>query len=562
MEKKPLKWKRTSPTLHLLLLGVIFLLAGAGYFAIIWSGDLRGYEASKLVAGRSLCLLLLVFVIFFWLTRKQRFRGEMMILTAAVFLFAVGGLMQFRLFADPEYGARGKEKTLERREKAQAIRLYNIKTAYDDEKKAFMFGKADAVPKEPVGQPEEKPRSLFSVLLSTETFNPLVGMLALVIGFLIFKDDAWLLWLQKHTVLVGIATSAVMFVLVLLYSFFGKDGKLFGQTPWEGMKILFLLSFAGILADTYRRLRQTRWGVPPFRYLIPFALIAIMPVISFFLLKDFGQLLVFFGVYVMLYIIAVRNQAKLFYAIVLLLGVFLTFAVGSKITTGSSIPRYMQLRFHAWTDMWNPPSTDVAWWRSYINDYVETLKKNKKPVPDLNDPEELQKVSREVWKDKTLQYSQGLFGINNGKVVGEGLGLGYPETVPVSDSDYIYAAIGEELGMVGSLAVLLALAVIVFAGTTISIGAPDMFTKLLAAGLTSFVAFQAIVNIGGVLRVLPMTGITLPFVSHGGWSLITSFAMLGILLAISHRNALSYQAGQPQKTQKEAESLPEFLPVR
>ena len=136
MEKNPLKWKRTSPTLHLLLLGVIFLLAGAGYFAIIWSGDLRGYEASKLVAARYLCLLLPVFVIFFWLTRKQRFRGEMMILTAAIFLFAVGGLMQFRLFADPEYGARGTAKSLERREKAQAVRLYNIQTAYDDEKKA------------------------------------------------------------------------------------------------------------------------------------------------------------------------------------------------------------------------------------------------------------------------------------------------------------------------------------------------------------------------------------------------------------------------------------------
>src|SRR5262249_13241772 len=160
------------------------------------SGDLRGYEASKLVAARYLFLLIPFFFIFFWLTRKQRFRGEMMILTAAVFLFAIGALMQFRLFADPEYGARGKTKSLERREKAQAIRLYNIKTAYDDEKKAFMFGKADAVPKEPANQTEEKPRSLFSILFSTETFNPLIGMLALVIGFLIFKDDGWLLWLQ------------------------------------------------------------------------------------------------------------------------------------------------------------------------------------------------------------------------------------------------------------------------------------------------------------------------------------------------------------------------------
>jgi hypothetical protein len=170
--------------LHLLLLGVIFLLAGVGYFSIIWSGDLRGYEASKLVAARYLFLLIPFFLIFFWLTRKQRFRGEMMILTAAVFLFAIGALMQFRLFADPEYGARGKTKSLERREKAQAIRLYNIQTAYDDEKKAFMFGKADAVPKEPANQTEEKPRSLFSILFSTETLNPLLGMLALVVGFL------------------------------------------------------------------------------------------------------------------------------------------------------------------------------------------------------------------------------------------------------------------------------------------------------------------------------------------------------------------------------------------
>jgi cell division protein FtsW (lipid II flippase) len=100
---------------------------------------------------------------------------------------------------------------------------------------------------------------------------------------------------------------------------------------------------------------------------------------------------------------------------------------------------------------------------------------------------------------------------------------------------------------------LIGLCALVFAGTTISIAATDMFTKLLAAGLTAFTGFQAIVNMGGVLRVLPMTGITLPFVSHGGWSLITSFAMLGILLAISHRNAA------PQPIEKKA---PQFVPVR
>ena len=80
-----------------------------------------------------------------------------------------------------------------------------------------------------------------------------------------------------------------------------------------------------------------------------------------------------------------------------------------------------------------------------------------------------------------------------------------------------------------------------------------MYTKLLAAGFTAFIGFQAIVNVGGVLRFLPMTGITLPFVSHGGWSLITSFAMLGILLALSHRNNVARPVTEAQ---------PQFVPVR
>jgi cell division protein FtsW (lipid II flippase) len=84
--------------------------------------------------------------------------------------------------------------------------------------------------------------------------------------------------------------------------------------------------------------------------------------------------------------------------------------------------------------------------------------------------------------------------------------------------------------------IILAFIIIVIAGMRTAIEARDMFTKLIAAGITAFLGFQALVNIGGVLRMLPMTGITLPFVSHGGWSLITSFFMLGMLMAISHRN--------------------------
>ena len=112
------------------------------------------------------------------------------------------------------------------------------------------------------------------------------------------------------------------------------------------------------------------------------------------------------------------------------------------------------------------------------------------------------------------------------------------ELIPEAETDYVYAALGEELGVVGGLLIFIALIIFVNAGIRTALDARDMFSKLCAAGLTAFIGFQALVNIGGITRALPMTGITLPFVSHGGFSLLTSFAMLGMLLAISHRNGV------------------------
>jgi len=91
--------------------------------------------------------------------------------------------------------------------------------------------------------------------------------------------------------------------------------------------------------------------------------------------------------------------------------------------------------------------------------------------------------------------------------------------------------------------IIFALIIFVSAGIRTSLDSRDMFGKLCSVGLTAFIGFQALVNIGGITRALPMTGITLPFVSHGGFSLITSFTMLGMLMAFSHRNALDRQIG-------------------
>ncbi len=534
METTTQKPKRTSPSFHLLAMLLILALAIVGYVAVIWSGDIKGYDPSVVVAVRDLLLFVPLIALLFWLTRKQKFRGELMILTAAVFLFAIGSLVQYRLFSDPEYGARGSERSKARQAKMQTIRLLNIESGYDEQKKSFLFGDPKAVPERPdTDAPPANDYSIFDMVKSVNTYIPLMGMLALAIGFLVFKDDKALLWFQRHSLIIGLATLVPFAIIVLAFS---EEGKFLGNTtPWEVVKVLFLLSYAGMLADTYHHLRRTRWGLPPLRYFLPFVVIAAMPVIPFFALSDFGQMLVFFGVYLMLYIIAVRRQTQLVYALALVAIVFGIFYATSSATTGFGVPGRVHFRFYQWINTWEAPAPDTWWWKRDFDRYV----KAKNLSLENADERKISQWNNEAWHDKVLQQSQGLFGINEGAVVGEGLGLGFPETVPISDSDFIYAAIGEELGLAGGLALLIAVAVLVFAGTTVSIGAPDMFTKLLAAGLTAFIGFQALVNIGGVLRLLPMTGITLPFVSHGGWSLITSFGMLGILLAFSHRNAVA-----------------------
>src|SRR3954451_1440106 len=145
METSGTKLNRTSPSLHLLMIAVILAASIIGYVAVIWSGQLHGYEPSRIVAARGLALFIPIVALFFWLTRRQRHRGEILLLTTAVFLFAIGLLMQFRLFSDPEYGARGAERVKAREYKAQTVRLLNVETGYDDAKKTMLFGGPDKV---------------------------------------------------------------------------------------------------------------------------------------------------------------------------------------------------------------------------------------------------------------------------------------------------------------------------------------------------------------------------------------------------------------------------------
>jgi cell division protein FtsW (lipid II flippase) len=521
---------RQKPSSQLLVVIGVFLALIVGLVAINWAGELRGYYTSHLIAGRDLGFVSLLGVGLIWLVRRQKYRGQLTIYTAAVLLFSVGLLVQYRLFSDPEYGAKGGERAEQRRNKGGAVRLLNVETGYDDQKKAFLFG-AGGIPREASTDRSEADYSIRTMLTSSTTYVPLAAIAAMMVTFLAFKRDGLLSWVQGHSLIIGLLTLIGFSVMVL-----GSDeGKFLGQTtPWEIVKTLFLLSFAGLLTDTYQRLRRTRWGLPPLRRFLPFAVIAAMPLLPFFALSDFGQMLVFLGVYVTLYFIAIQKKAQLAYGIVLVILLFGVFYTAASIGSGAGIPRRVYFRFYQWAHTWEPPAPDTWWWKRDYERYLQA----KRLTPDTNNPVEVRQRNAEAWADRVLQQSQGLFGINEGGVLGRGLGLGFPETIPVSDSDFIYAALAEETGLAGGIVVLIGLAVLVLAGISISIECEDMFTKLLAAGISAFVGFQAVVNVGGVLRLLPMTGITLPFVSHGGWSLITSFSMLGLLLSISHRNAL------------------------
>ena len=144
------------------------------------------------------------------------------------------------------------------------------------------------------------------------------------------------------------------------------------------------------------------------------------------------------------------------------------------------------------------------------------------------------------WDDYTgagYQPVRGIFALANGSLTGTGLGLGDPGAIPAAHNDFIFAAVGEDLGLLGSTAVLAAFLLMTGAGMRTALRAQRDYDKLLATGLTTILAVQTFIIVGGVLRVVPLTGVTLPFMSYGGSSLVANYVLLALLVRISDGTA-------------------------
>lgn len=571
---------RTSA--HFFILILIVILTAIAHYSIYYGALIRGYETSFLSALRNLTLLSVLAVLPVFIKRFLRFNGNWTLYTSCVLLFSIGLTVQYRLFSDREYVAdidraereqiqnsdlSDKEKSREmlraklraiakeREAKIKTIQMHYIQENYSPEKKQIMGLPPTAAGPVDLSTETLRPAkdTLTAIALSGRTLIPLFGIFCLVAVFVAMRREDTLRFLQNNGFLVVILTLGPLLVAAVT----SRAGKSIGNmTPWELAKIPFLIGFAAILAVLYKNLTRTYWGIPRAKDVVPLVFMAALPFVPFFVLKDFGQMMVFGSVYATLYLIAVRRFSQRFVLVGSVLLVMAILIVGAlpgntqeKIPlvptlarpVKTILPNRIQQRFHLWLDGFDPPSPETSWWKEDYDDYYADLVKKDPKLPQMleENPEIQKTINIDAWFDVlAFQPAQATFGLASGGTTGRGFGLGYPELIPIADSDYIFAALAEELGLFSGLLVTFALIVFVGAGVQTARDSRDMFSKLCSIGLAAFIGFQALVNIGGITRALPMTGITLPFVSHGGFSLVTSFVMLGMLMAFSHRNAV------------------------
>lgn len=261
--------------------------------------------------------------------------------------------------------------------------------------------------------------------------------------------------------------------------------------PSEVLKLLVIVFLAAYLAERHEVLsaggrRIGRFELPPIPYLAPLALMLGLSLGLLFAQKDLGAALLLFVIALgLIYVASGRADV--------VVGGLLAFALGAWLLHGQV--SVVQTRVAIWQDPW----ADA--------------------------------------QGAGYQIVQGLLAIGAGGVMGTGLGFGQPTAIPAVHTDFVYAALAEELGLAGATGLLCLYLVLSLRGLAIAVQAVDPFERLLAAGLALGLAVQTFIIVGGVLKVIPLTGITLPFLSYGGTSILISSVALGLLVRISRRSA-------------------------
>jgi peptidoglycan glycosyltransferase len=272
--------------------------------------------------------------------------------------------------------------------------------------------------------------------------------------------------------------------------------------PGEAAKVLLVIFFAAYLVDKRELLaagsrRIGRMMLPDPKHLGPLLLAWAASILIMVRQKDLGSSLLFFAVFAAMLYIATERSSYL----VVALGMFI---VGA--TIAYQLFSHVSERVQSWADPWS-----VAQTTGY-------------------------------------QLVQSLYAFGTGGFAGTGLGLGSPQKIPNAATDFVFSAIGEELGLLGTVAVCMLFLLFVGSGFRIAVQAERPFSKLFAAGLTTIVGVQAFVIVGGVIRVIPLTGVTLPFVSYGGSSLVANFVLVALLLRISDETVEQQEMPRPLAT--------------
>ena len=311
--------------------------------------------------------------------------------------------------------------------------------------------------------------------------------------FLVFLGERFLR-LLSYPYLLGV------FCLLLLCSalFFGteiggsRNWIVFGPfavQPSEFGKIVIIMFLAAYLTEhrevlTLPRHRILCLKLPVLRFIAPLLLIWGIAILMFVVQRDLGSALLFFGIAVSMTYMATGRKSYVALAFAFFLG---------AAALSYSFFSHVRVRFNIWLDPWSDPSGSA------------------------------------------YQVVQSLFAFGSGGVWGAGFAHGHPNLIPEVHTDFIFAAIAEELGLLGSLGVMLVFALFFYRAIRIALACREETRMLLAAGIAVVFLLQAFIIIAGVTKFLPLTGITLPFVSYGGSSMIASFMLLGILTVLSKK---------------------------